>query len=218
MESYTSICERQAKVGAANKNSIYIVCVYRDGAIERGQQQGVHRDPPIKPGFVLPRISLTATDGAMLCIATLQGQSIVAVYPWTGRPGHPNPPNWDDIPGAHGSTPELEGFRDHHAEFTRLGVQLYGLSRQTTEYQREMAKRLGLPFLILSDREGLFAASLRLPSFATGGETYLERLTLIVRDGVIDSVVYPVPDPARHAADMLRRLAQITSSSVSSTE
>ncbi len=172
----------------------------------------------LKPGVRLPQLVLPATNGSDVSLATLQGRSIVAVYPWTGRPGHPNPPNWDDIPGAHGSTPELEGFRNHHAEFTRLGVAIFGLSRQTSDYQREMAARLRLPFLILSDAEGRFAASLRLPSFATGGETYLKRLTLVVSDGVIESVVYPVTDPARHAADLLPRLSQITSSSVSSTE
>lgn len=172
----------------------------------------------LKPGMMLPSVRLPATDGRAVCLADRPGQSIVAVYPWTGRPGHPNPPNWDDIPGAHGSTPELEGFRDHHAEFIRLGAHVYGLSGQTTDYQREMVARLRLPFPILSDREGRFAASLRLPSFATGGETYLERLTLVVSNGIIESVVYPVTNPGGHAAELLLRLAQITSSSVSSTE
>jgi peroxiredoxin len=160
----------------------------------------------LAPGLSLPPIVLPATDGSDISLATLKGRSIVAVYPWTGRPGRPNPPNWDDIPGAHGSTPELEGFRDHYAEFAQRDVQIYGLSRQTTAYQREMAMRLGLPFLILSDAEGAFAAALRLPSFTTGGETYLRRLTLIVRAGNIESVVYPVADPAGHAAHMLMRL------------
>jgi peroxiredoxin len=172
----------------------------------------------LKSGAKVPPVVLPATDGSEVSLAILAGRSIVAVYPWTGRPGHPNPPNWDEIPGAHGSTPELEGLRDHHADFARLGVRVYGLSRQTTDYQREMAARLRLPFLILSDAAGSFAASLRLPSFAAGGVTYLERLTLVVSGGIVESVVYPVPDPARHAADLLPKLAQITSSSVSSTE
>lgn len=158
----------------------------------------------LRPGTALPHVILRATDGGDVSLAKLQGRSVIVIYPWTGRPGHPNPANWDDIPGAHGSTPELEGFRDHHAEFMRLGVHVFGLSRQTTDYQREMVARLRLPFRILSDAEGRFAASLRLPSFATGGEIYLERLTLVVSDGIIESVMYPVNDPARHAADLLR--------------
>jgi peroxiredoxin len=114
----------------------------------------------LAPGLSLPPIALPATDGSDISLAALKVRSIVAVYPWTGRPGRPNPPNWDDIPGAHGSTPELEGFRDHYAEFAQRDVQIYGLSRQTTAYQREMAMRLGLPFLILSDAEGASLAEL----------------------------------------------------------
>ena len=169
-------------------------------------------------GTRLPAVLLPATDGSDVLLAAVPGRSIVAIFPWTGRPGEPNPPDWDVIPGAHGSTPELEGFRDLHAAFTERGVAIFGLSCQATDYQREMAIRLRLPFLMLSDADGLLAASLRLPSFAAGDETYLKRLTLVVSGGVIESVVYPVLNPAQHASDMLARLAQITSSSVSSTE
>lgn len=160
----------------------------------------------VKPGAKLPLFALPSTDGGDVCLATLPGRSVIAVYPWTGRPGLPNPPDWDDIPGAHGSTPELEGFRDCFEDFAKRGVTIFGLSRQTTDYQREMVTRLRLPFLVLSDADGALAAALHLPSFATGGETYLKRLTLVVTNGMIESVIYPVPDPAGHAADVLRRL------------
>jgi len=162
----------------------------------------------LKSGTALPPLALLATEGSSVDLAALQGRSVVIVYPWTGRPDQANPPDWDVIPGAHGSTPELEGFRDRHAEFLRLGVRLFGLSRQTMEYQRELAARLALPFPILSDAEGGFAAALRLPSFATGGETYLQRLTLVIEDGRIETVFHPVPTPARHAAEVLLWLRQ----------
>jgi len=175
----------------------------------------------LKLGIVLSPLALLATDGGTIDIAALPGRSLVMVYPWTGRPGRPNPPNWDDIQGAHGSTPELEGFRDRHADFLTLGIRLFGLSRQTTDYQRELAARLALPFPILSDAEGRFAGALRLPSFTTGGEIYLKRLTLAVKDGRIERAFYPVADPAGHAAEVLSwlgRQPQSDSSSASSTE
>jgi peroxiredoxin len=162
----------------------------------------------LNPGMALPSCALPATDGSHVDFAALKGRSLAIVYPWTGRPGHPNPPNWDEIPGAHGSTPEFEGFRDHHVGFQRLGVRLFGLSRQTTEYQRELVTRLALPFPILSDSAGRFAAALRLPSFVTGGEIYLKRLTLLIADARIETVFYPVPDPAGHAAELLPWFAQ----------
>jgi peroxiredoxin len=158
----------------------------------------------LEPGLALPRILLAATTRGEICIADTRGVSVVIVYPWTGRPGVPNPPNWDEIPGAHGSTPELEGFRELAAEFAGLNVGLFGLSRQTTNWQREMAARLRLTFPILSDAEGRFASALSLPSFATGGESYLKRLTLVVSSGTIETLFFPVPDPASHPREVLR--------------
>ena len=162
----------------------------------------------LKPGLKLPLFALPSTGGSDVCLARLPGRSVIAVYPWTGRPGVPNPPNWDDIPGAHGSTPELEGFRDLAGEFATLNVGLFGLSRQTPDWQREMAARLRLPFPILSDAEGRFASALSLPSFATGGEIYLKRLTLVASSGTIETLVFPVPDPASHAGEVLRWLRE----------
>ena len=160
------------------------------------------------PGLALPRMSLPATTGREICIADAPGTSVLIVYPWTGRPGVPNPPNWDDIPGAHGSTPELEGFRDLAGEFATLNVRLFGLSPQTTNWQREMAARLRLPFPILSDAQGDFASALSLPSFATGGESYLKRLTLVGSSGTIETLFFPVPDPASHAREVLRWISE----------
>lgn len=157
-------------------------------------------------GATLPSFALPATDGSVVDLPALKGRSVVIIYPWTGRPGYPNPPDWDDIPGAHGSTPELEGFRDRYADFLRLGVRLFGLSRQTTEHQQELVLRLALPFPILSDLAGHFAGALRLPHFTTGGEVYLKRLTLVIEDGLIEWIFSPVPDPAGHAEDVLRWL------------
>ncbi len=70
----------------------------------------------LQPGTRLPPFALPATDGRQVDLAALAGKTLLIVYPWTGRPGHPNPPDWDAIPGAHGSTPELEGFRDRAAD------------------------------------------------------------------------------------------------------
>lgn len=162
----------------------------------------------LEPGLALPRISLAATTGGEICIADAPRTSLLIIYPWTGRPSVPNPPNWDDIPGAHGSTPQLEGFRDLAGEFARLDVGLFGLSRQSTDWQREMAARLRLPFPVLSDAEGRFASALSLPSFSTGGEIYLKRLTLVVSSGTIERIFFPVTEPASHAGEVLRWLKE----------
>lgn len=158
------------------------------------------------PGLVLPDVSLPATSGEAVSLANLPGRWVVFIYPWTGRPGLPNPPDWDHIPGAHGSTPEAEGFRDDHEAYHAAGFGILGVSGQATADQQEFAARLALPFPLLSDASGALRDALRLPTFETGGVVYLKRLTLVVRDGAIERVDYPVHPPHTHARDLLNEL------------
>lgn len=157
-------------------------------------------------GLALPDVTLPATDGRAIALARLSGCSVVFVYPWTGRLGLPNPPRWDDIAGAHGSTPEAEGFRDHYDAYRAAGFDVLGVSGQETADQQEFAARLRLPFPLLSDAAGTLRRALRLPTFETGGVTYLKRLTLVLRDGTIERAIYPVHPPHTHAADLLATL------------
>ena len=160
----------------------------------------------LKPGVALPGLPLCSTLGGSVSLNRLSGLNVAYFYPWTGRPGYPDPPNWDDIPGAHGSTPEAAGFRDCFTQFQSAGVGIFGISTQPTAYQSEFAERLGLPFSLLSDEAFALQQALSLPVFETGGVLYLKRLTLVIRDGLIESCVYPVSNPGGHAAEVLRGL------------
>jgi len=158
-------------------------------------------------GVSLPDLALPSTLGGDVNLATRPGAAVVYVYPWTGRPGLPDPPGWDDIPGAHGSTPETAGFRDHYARYRALGVEVFGLGTQDTGHQSELSARLGVTFALLSDAGFLLQKALGLPTFDAGGTPYLKRLTLHVRDGHIGYVFYPVHAPEAHAAEVLAWLA-----------
>ncbi len=149
-------------------------------------------------------MALPATDGTAVDLSRLAGRTVVYAFPRTGRPGVDNPDGWDMIPGARGCTPQSCAFRDHFAELRGLGVdRLFGLSTQGTAYQREAVERLHLPFPLLSDAEGALAAALRLPTLVVEGTTLLRRVTLVVDDGRIAKVFYPVFPPDRSAADVL---------------
>ena len=159
-------------------------------------------------GRELPSILLAATDGRQVDLAALRGLTVVYAYPRTGRPGFDNPEGWDMIPGARGCTPQSCAFRDHFAELHALGVEhLFGLSTQTPAYQQEAAARLHLPFAILSDERLELATTLALPTFVASGMTLLKRFTLVIRDGRIDHVFYPVFPPDRNAADVVAWLS-----------
>lgn len=143
-------------------------------------------------GLMLPKISLQSTQGKFITIGDIRRRVVVYCYPMTGQPGVPLPEGWDEIPGARGCTPQTCAFRDHYQELQALGAEVIGLSVQSTEYQREMAERLHLPFPVVSDIDYQFQKALNLPTFLTAGMTLLKRVTLVANAGVIEAVHYPI--------------------------
>jgi peroxiredoxin len=155
-------------------------------------------------GRRVPALALPATDGSRVDLSTLTGRVVIYVYPRTGQPGQPTPEGWDAIPGARGCTPQSCAFRDHFAELKALGVgRLFGLSTQDTDYQREAVERLHLPFPILSDQDLELTHALHLPTFEVAGMTLLKRMALVIEDGVIVKVFYPVFPPDQNAAEVI---------------
>ena len=156
-------------------------------------------------GAAIPDIALQATDGRLLSLAKLgRTRTVIYAYPRTGRPGvAPLVDDWDMIPGARGCTPETCGFRDHHSEMQAAGADVFGLSTQTFDYQRELVDRLHLPFPILSDADLELTRAWRLPTFEAAGQTLLKRITLVLRAGKVEHVWYPVFPPDRHADEVL---------------
>lgn len=155
------------------------------------------------PGTAMPDLALPSTSGGEVLLSGLRERTVLYVYPQTARPGVPSPDGWDLIPGARGCTPEACGFRDQHAELLEAGADVYGMSSQSTPYQQEAVARLGLPFALLSDQDMRVASALRLPTFEAAGERFFKRLTLVITDGVIEHVFYPVFPPDQHAGQVL---------------
>jgi peroxiredoxin len=158
-------------------------------------------------GMPMPQVSLPSTAGRIVNLSNLSAaRTVLYCYPMTGVPGKPLPEGWDMIPGARGCTPQTCAFRDHFDEMSELNAGVFGLSTQTTEYQREMATRLHLPFEILSDADFELCNALRLPTFQADGMRLLRRLTLIVRSGRVEHVFYPVFPPNESADQVLHWL------------
>lgn len=150
----------------------------------------------------LHSIALPSTEGGGFDLATSPGRWVVYCFPRAGQPGVPLPDDWDDIPGAWGCTPQSLAFRDQYGDIRALHADVVGISTQAPEQLTEIAARLALPFRLLSDAKLDFARSLGLPTFEINGLVMIKRLTLIVTEGVIDHVIYPVfpPDKAAEQA------------------
>jgi peroxiredoxin len=155
-------------------------------------------------GAAVPNVPLLATDGTSVSLGKLAGRVVVYAYPWTGRPGQVTlVDGWDMIPGARGCTPQSCAFRDNAAEIRAAGAaHLYGLSTQDTNYQREAAERLHLPFPLLSDDNLALTKKIGLPTMEVAGRTLLKRLALVIDDAHVVKVFYPVFPPDRNAADV----------------
>jgi peroxiredoxin len=167
------------------------------------------------PGCELPDLALPSTAGVVrdLRADSFRRWVVVYAYPRTGRPGEEAPGGqqaWDRTPGARGCTPQSNGYCQLMDRFERGRVAVYGLSTQSTGYQREAALRLNLRQELLSDAELRLTRALDLPTFTVAGQLLLRRHTLFLHQGRIQHVRYPVFPPdgdAEYALEWLHRHA-----------
>jgi peroxiredoxin len=154
----------------------------------------------------LPSIKLSTTNDSLVDFASISGRVVIYLYPMTGRPGTALPDGWDEIPGARGCTPQSCSFRDHYLELRAFNTSVYGLSTQSTEYQKEAATRLQLPFPLVSDNNLEFMKSLNIPIIKVEGMLLSKRVTLIADNGIIEKVFYPVFPPNENVNEVMAYL------------
>jgi peroxiredoxin len=162
-------------------------------------------------GMRMPDRILRTSDGKTVHLNDLgPGRTIVYLYPMTGVPDVALPEGWDEIPGARGCSTEACDFRDHFADILRAGgARVYGLSSQDPDYQAEVVGRLNLPFTMISDEDFVLVDTLNLPTFSAQGHDRLyARLTLVVLDGAIEHVFYPIFPPNTHGQQVLSWLSE----------
>jgi peroxiredoxin len=162
------------------------------------------------PGMRPPPVALPSTSDELVDLSSLPGITVVYGYPRTGRPDENLLRGWDEIPGACGCTPQSRTFRVHHAEMRGLGARVFGLSTQDTGYQQEAVERLHLPSELLSDKSLTFAKALGLTTFEIEGMVLIKRLTIVIRDGQIEKVFYPVFPPGENASEVVEWLSRTT--------
>lgn len=161
-------------------------------------------------GMQMPALSFHSTLGEIVDLSTLPGRAVVYAYPMTGVPYVNLPAGWDDIPGARGCTSQTLSFQAENEVFAAFDTSIFGVSTQSTDYQMELSDRLGLTFPILSDAEFKLVDALCLPTMTVEGKRLIKRLTLIIKDGTIEHVFYPVFPANRAAAEVIAWLQDNT--------
>ena len=136
------------------------------------------------PDFVLP-----GTDGTPLQLSSLRGRKVVVFF-------YPRD-------NTRGCTAEACAFRDAYEELATAGAEVVGISSDSVESHGRFAASRGLPFPILSDRDGsvrrLYGASSAMLFGTTGRVTYLIDEEGVVRD-MFSSVFRPLEHVRRARA------------------
>ncbi|MFA6312959.1 MAG: peroxiredoxin [Sterolibacterium sp.] len=88
---------------------------------------------------VVPDFSLPATGGQEFSLSGQLGRALVIYF-------YPK----DSTPGC---TTEAGQFRDLHADFKKLGCDIYGVSRDSLKSHENFKAKLALPFELLVDAD-----------------------------------------------------------------
>ena len=154
--------------------------------------------PDMQAGDSAPDFSLPDQDGHPRRLREFRGRPLVLFF-------YPRA-------STSGCTTEAQGFRDHYAEFQRLGVAVVGASPDTVAAQKKFAVNEKLPFPLLADAErSLCAAWGVLGEKSMYGRKFLGvvRTTVLVdSEGVVRRVLSK-GKPAGHAEEVLRALTSL---------
>lgn len=99
------------------------------------------------------------------------------------------------------STLQLVSVKEHMDTLKKCEPDLlvFGLSTYSPTCQSRIHATLGLPFPLLSDAKREFSDKLELPMREDGGMQVLQRCTLLLREGQVTRIDYPLSDPSQAA-------------------
>lgn len=159
------------------------------------------------PAVRLPFAPGELHEGSVVSLAELARRRSLAVFFYrglgSGGVGDDRDEGWEV------EMARIEGWRECEPELEEMGYEVVGVSTQSLEVQAQLALDRLFSFMLLSDRGLLLADELELPTKReSGGVRVHEPLTMLIRDGRITWVFYPVDQArdARNVTDWLRSI------------
>lgn len=93
----------------------------------------------LEVGTKAPNFSLKDKDGNVVSLSDFAGKKVVVYF-------YPK----DNTPGC---TLEAQSFRDSFEEYTKQGITVIGISKDSEESHEKFVNKQNLPFILLSDPE-----------------------------------------------------------------
>ena len=154
--------------------------------------------PSLTVGNPAPDFTLKTGRGDTVKLADLRGKAVVLYF-------YPK----DDTPGC---TKEACSFQDHVTTFTKAGVVVLGVSRDTTTSHQRFAEKFHLTFPLLSDADALVSKAYGVyKQKSLYGRTYwgIERTTFIIDARGRIATVFPKVTVDGHTDAVLQALRAI---------
>jgi thioredoxin-dependent peroxiredoxin len=151
----------------------------------------------LQPGAKAPEFNTTDQSGKKITLKDYRGKKVVLYF-------YPK----DDTPGC---TKEACAFRDHFAEFKKLGVEVLGVSVDTEKSHKAFAEKFKLPFTLLADTEKKIVNAYGVwGEKSMYGRKYLgtNRVTYLINESGYIAAVFPKVKPQEHAAEILALISQ----------
>lgn len=155
--------------------------------------------PKLSLGAAAPAISLPDQDGKTRSLADHRGKWVLVYF-------YPR----DDTPGC---TIEACGVRDAWSDFARRGIEVFGISGDSTKSHRKFADKFKLPFTLLADESKAviraYGAFGKKKFMGREFDGILRQSFLVDPKGKL-ARIYAKVKPAEHAAEVLADVAALS--------
>ena len=143
-------------------------------------------------GTQAPEFTTTDQDGKRRSLSDFKGKKVLLYF-------YPK----DNTPGC---TKEACAFRDHFAEFRRLGVEILGVSIDHEKSHHAFVQKYHLPFILLADTDKRL-----VETYGVWGEKRLygkkymgtNRVTYLIDEAGKIAAVFPKVKPDTHPEEIL---------------
>jgi len=141
----------------------------------------------LEPGTLAPEVFAPNQDGKAVKLSDFAGHPVLIFF-------YPK----DDTPGC---TKEACALRDSYKQYQAQGIVVIGVSRQSVKSHKAFIEKHHLPFDLLADEDGSFAAAFGVKSMPIFG--WLERQSVLLDADHKVVKFFDDVDPTRHAAEVL---------------